>query len=180
MRAAISAGANIINDVSALTHDPQSMEVAANSNLPVCLMHMKGTPQTMQNAPSYKNVVDDILKYFEQRLESCAANGVATDKIILDPGIGFGKSLDHNLQILKNLNRFQVLGCPVLLGVSRKSFIGALDPNAKNAKDRLGGSLSSALYGAFNGGAQIIRVHDVAQTRQSFTVYQAISSAASL
>ncbi|MGH1455517.1 MAG: dihydropteroate synthase [Alphaproteobacteria bacterium] len=180
MHAAIMAGANIINDVSALTHDPESMGVAAQSALPICLMHMKGTPQTMQNEPTYTDVIDEIMKYFEKRLEECEAHGINPSRVIIDPGIGFGKTLEHNLLILKNLNRFQVLGCPVLLGVSRKSFIGTLDQNAKNAKDRLGGSLAAALYGAFNGDAQILRVHDVADTRQSINVYHAISSAGSL
>lgn len=176
MEAAIAAGANIINDVSALSHDPQSVHIAAQSNLPVCLMHMRGTPETMQDNPAYEDIIDDLKSYFEERMNFCLRNGVKEENIILDPGIGFGKMLQHNLLILKHLNSFQVFGRPILLGASRKSFIQMID-GEKDPKQRLGGSLAAALYGAFDGGAQIIRVHDVLETRQALNVYQAILSA---
>ncbi len=176
MDAAIKAGANIINDVSALSHDPDSVHITAQSNLPVCLMHMKGTPETMQDNPAYQDIIDDLKSYFEERLNFCTQNGVKEKNIILDPGIGFGKTLQHNLLILKHLKDFQAFGRPILLGVSRKSFIQMID-GEKDPKQRLGGSLASALYGAFDGGAQIIRVHDVAETRQALNVNQSILSA---
>ncbi len=175
MRAAIEAGVNMINDVSALSHDPQSLSVAAQSGLPVCLMHMQGSPQDMQDRPTYENVIDDIMAYFEARLKICAANGITQDQIILDPGIGFGKTLEHNLSIIKHIDQFKRFGCPVLLGTSRKSFIGAVT-GADNAQDRLGGSLASALYGVKNG-ADILRVHDVKETRQAIDINHAILSA---
>lgn len=176
MEAAIAAGANIINDVSALSHDPQSVHIGAQSNLPVCLMHMKGTPETMQDNPAYEDIIDDLKSYFEERMNFCLRNGIKEENIILDPGIGFGKTLQHNLLILKHLKSFQVFGRPILLGVSRKSFIQMID-GEKDPKQRLGGSLAAALHGAFDGGAQIIRVHDVLKTRQALNVYQAILSA---
>ncbi len=175
MRAAIEAGVNMINDVSALSHDPQSLSVAAQSGLPVCLMHMQGSPQDMQDRPTYENVIDDIMAYFEARLKICAANGITQDHIILDPGIGFGKTLDHNLSIIKHIDQFKRFGCPVLLGTSRKSFIGKVSSEA-SAQDRLAGSLASALYGVQKG-ADIVRVHDVKETRQAIDINQAIFSA---
>lgn len=177
MKAAIKAGANIINDVSALTHDPKSIEVTAQSGIPVCLMHMQGKPQDMQNAPKYENVVDEILAYFEERISFCKSHGVLTENIIIDPGIGFGKTLQHNLEIIKNLHKFQALNVPVLLGASRKSFIGMID-GSQDPKGRIGGSLAAAIYGAVQGQAQIIRVHDVHETKQALQVYHAISSSA--
>lgn len=176
MEMAIKAGANIINDVSALTHDPQSMHIAAQAVLPVCLMHMHGTPENMQNNPSYDDIINDLKFYFESRMEDCIKNGIKEENIILDPGIGFGKTLQHNVLILKHLKEFQSFNRPVLLGVSRKRFIQMID-GEKDPKQRLGGSLAAALHGVFEGGAQIIRVHDVGETRQALNVYQAVSSA---
>lgn len=175
MRAAIKAGANIVNDVSALTHDPESASVIAQSDVSVCLMHMQGTPQTMQNAPSYENVVDDILRYFDELLDFCIGAGIHRDKIILDPGIGFGKTLEHNLSLLKNLKAFKCFGLPLLLGVSRKSFIAAAS-KGESAGDRLPGSLAAALWG-LEQGADIFRVHDVAETAQAFAIHRAIKAA---
>ena len=175
MQAAIEAGANVINDVSALTHDTKSAAVVSQSALPVCLMHMKGTPQTMQDKPHYDNVVDEILSFFEQRLEFCAEQGIEMSRVILDPGIGFGKTVDHNLSIIKNVAKFKTLGCPVLLGVSRKSFIGTLCQE-DNPKNRVSGSLSAALY-ALEQGIEIFRVHDVQETKQAFTIHHAIRQA---
>jgi len=175
MRAAIDAGANIINDVSGLTHDPKSIEIAAQSNLPVCIMHMQGTPQTMQNKPDYDDILSEIEAFFAERIKTCNAAGIKN--IILDPGIGFGKTLQHNLKILNNLERFKALGCPILLGVSRKSFIHKLC-NIPNPERRIPGTIAATLAG-LEQGAEIHRVHDVSEVRQAMDVYQAIRSAGS-
>lgn len=172
MREAIRLGANIVNDISALTHDPEAIHVIIENNVPTCLMHMKGTPQTMQSAPNYENVIDEIMAYFEDRLQFFEVNGGDKKNIILDPGIGFGKTLEHNLTIIKHIGQFKKLGCPVLLGASRKSFVDALC-HAPNAKDRLGGSIAAVLS-AVNKGVNIVRVHDVLETKQAIKTYQAI------
>lgn len=172
MQKAIAAGADIINDVSSLTHDPKSLSVVSKAQIPVMLMHMQGTPETMQNAPTYNDVVDDIIAYLSARITACETAGMARHNIIIDPGIGFGKTLEDNLNILKNLDKFHDLGCAVLLGASRKSFIEKLCPNTP-AKDRLAGSIVAAIQG-LGQGVQIFRVHDVAQTKQAFTVWQAM------
>ncbi len=173
MIAAIDAGANIINDISALTHDPDSVDVVAQSGLPICLMHMKGNPQNMQDAPVYKDVVDEILSFFDERLEFCARHNIESSRIIIDAGIGFGKTLEHNLAIIKNISKFKHFGCPVLLGASRKSFIGSIC-NEPESSQRISGSLSAALYGLYEG-VEIFRVHDVKETKQAFDVYNAIT-----
>lgn len=171
MQAAVEAGATMLNDVSALRYDPESVDVVSQSALPICIMHMQGAPEDMQNAPEYENVIDEICTFFEERLNFCKSNGIKEKNIILDPGIGFGKTLEHNLVILKNLHEFKRFGCKILLGVSRKSFIekitGESDP-----KKRLGGSLSAALYNIEH--VDILRVHDVWQTRQALSVFDAI------
>ncbi len=172
MRIGVDNGANLINDISGLHGDPKSVSVVAESGLPVCIMHMQGTPQTMQNNPNYNNILDEVMAFFEERLEFCDSHGVAQNRVILDPGIGFGKTLEHNLTLIKNINKFKDLGCPLLLGVSRKSFIGAISGET-NPKERLAGSLAAALYG-LDAGVQIFRVHDVKQTRQAFQVHNAI------
>jgi len=174
MSAAVQAGANIINDVSGLRHDPESVGVVAQSGLPICIMHMQGTPQTMQNAPEYKNVIDDICAFFEERLAFCAVNGVAQNRVILDPGIGFGKTLEHNLEIVARFDEFKKFGCPLLFGASRKSFIAKIS-DAPEVQDRLAGSLAAALTGVQNG-ADIVRGHDVFETRQAIDVSQALRS----
>ncbi len=173
MAAAIDAGANMVNDVSALSHDPASIDVIAGSDVMICLMHMRGKPQNMQDAPAYGDVVDEILSFFEHRLELCQRRNIDIGRIILDPGIGFGKTLEHNLLIINSLSRFKKFGCPVLLGASRKSFIGDIC-NIDEPERRVSGSISAAIYG-LSQGANIFRVHDVAQTRQAFDVYTAIS-----
>lgn len=175
MQAAIYAGANIINDVSGLTHDPKSIEVAAKSNLPVCIMHMQGTPETMQTKPEYDDILAEIENFFAERIKTCNAAGIK--KIILDPGIGFGKTLQHNLKILNNLNRFKKLGCPILLGVSRKSFIDKLC-SIPNPERRIPGTIAATLSG-LEQGVEIHRVHDVSEVKQAVDVYQAIRSAGS-
>ncbi len=172
MQKAIEAGADIINDVSALSHNAASLDVVAAANVPVILMHMQGTPETMQQRPQYEDVVKDVMTYLEGRKKLCMDAGIKSENIILDPGIGFGKTLEDNLQILKNLNKFQALGCPILLGASRKSFIEKIVPNTPPA-ERLGGSLAAALYGLQNN-AQIFRVHDVLETKQALLVWKSI------
>jgi len=172
MRAALDTGANIINDVSALNHDPESIDVVKEAGCIVMLMHSQGTPQTMQNNPNYNNVINDVFEYLKSRIFYCETHGVDPEMVIVDPGIGFGKTLEHNLLLLRNIKDFYDLGCPVLLGTSRKSFIAACS-GGEPANERLGGSLSSALWG-LSQGVQIFRVHDVKETKQAFDVFQAI------
>lgn len=170
-KAAVKAGAQIWNDVSALSYQPDSIKMAAALGCKVVLMHMRGTPQTMQAAPSYRNVVAEVLTYLKNRVAEALRAGVARENIIIDPGIGFGKRLEDNLDLLQNLDDFHMLGYPVLLGASRKRFIGMLDKSSVD--NRLGGSLAAALWGA-SMGAQYIRVHDVAETAQALKVWHAI------
>ena len=176
MRAALAAGAAILNDVSALTGDPESLAVGRDSDVPIVLMHMKGEPGTMQDDPRYDDVVMDIIGYLGDRIDACEAAGISRDRLIADPGIGFGQTVSHVLEVLESLAAFHALGVPLLLGVSRKRFIGAVDPRGK-VGDRIGGSIAAALAGATRG-AQILRVHDVRETVQALTVAKAISNAA--
>ena len=173
-RAAMAAGADIWNDVTALRWSPDSLEAAADLGCEVVLMHMLGEPRTMQDDPRYEDVVAEVVAFLEDRARVAIRAGVPREKIWLDPGIGFGKTVDHNLALLANLDRLVALGFPVLLGASRKRFLAALDPTAKAASDRLGGSIAAALTGAAAGIAAV-RVHDVAQTRQALVVQAAIS-----
>ncbi len=177
MREAVAAGAAIINDVTALSGDRESLGVAAETGKPVILMHMQGQPQTMQRDPHYRHVALDIDDYLAARLEVCAAAGIARERLVVDPGIGFGKSLTHNLQLLEQIALFQGLGCPVLLGASRKSFIARLS-QGESEKERLPGSLAAILF-ALQRGVQILRVHDVAETVQALTVWEAMTRAPS-
>jgi dihydropteroate synthase len=172
MEAAIGAGATIINDVTALSHDPDSLDLAVASGLPVILMHMQGDPGTMQDNPQYEDAAQDVFDYLKQRVAECEAAGMDRSRIAIDPGIGFGKTLDHNLDILARLNLYRDFKCPVLLGVSRKTFIGKLGGDAA-PKERLGGSLAAVLAAAARG-VRLFRVHDVAETRQALTIWQAI------
>ena len=172
MAAALEAGARIVNDVTALTHDPESLPLIAQAGVPVVLMHMQGEPQTMQANPVYADAPLDIRDYLEARLEACEAAGVPRARIALDPGIGFGKALEHNLKILDQLAVLHGLGCPLLLGVSRKSFISKAVPGVP-PKGRLPGSLTAGLAGLARG-AQILRVHDVAETAQAVAIWAAI------
>ncbi len=172
-RAAVAAGASIWNDVAALTFSPDAPDVAAELGCQVVLMHMQGEPRTMQQAPSYQDVVAEVIAFLAARAEVAMAAGVARERIWLDPGIGFGKRLEHNLALLANLERLVALGFPVLLGVSRKSFIAALHPPAREAKDRLPASLACALAGA-EAGVAAVRVHDVAETVQALAMWKAI------
>jgi dihydropteroate synthase len=175
MRRAADAGVHLINDVSALTHEPQSLRVVAGTGLPVVLMHAQGDPRTMQADPAYDDVVLDVYDMLEARIAACEQAGLARSRLVVDPGIGFGKTLAHNLALLGHLGVFHGLGCALLLGASRKSFIARLSGAA--AADRLPGSLAAALLGAAQG-VQFVRVHDVAATRQALAVWQEAGSGA--
>jgi len=176
MRAALAAGARIINDVSALTGDPESLSVAARSRAPVVLMHMLGDPTTMQDDPTYACAPLDVLDYLQDRIEACIAAGVPRARIVVDPGIGFGKRLRHNLQVMSRLSLLHLTGRPILLGASRKSFISSSVHRDTPAKARLPGSLAAALS-ALDQGVQILRVHDVAETWQAAEVWRGIRAA---
>lgn len=169
MRRAAQSGARIINDVSALAHDPQSLEVAAATGLAVVLMHAQGDPRNMQRNPAYDDVALDVYDALEARVAACEKAGIPRERLVVDPGIGFGKTLAHNLALLGALSMFHGLGCAVLLGASRKSFIGKL--TGAEADDRLPGSLAAALLGVAQG-VQILRVHDVAATRQAVAIWE--------
>ncbi len=169
-RAAIEAGAQIINDVTALAADPKMLAVALESGAGVCLMHMQGTPQTMQDRPSYGDVVADIFDYLKFRAESLVAAGLDGERICLDPGIGFGKTHQHNLTLLANCWRFHALGYPLLVGHSRKGFIAKLigDQEASRTAGTVGAACSLAAQGV-----QIVRVHDVRQVREALLLFEA-------
>jgi dihydropteroate synthase len=174
MEAALAAGARIVNDVSALTHDPGSLALLARRKVPVVLMHMRGEPQTMQREPVYDSPLVEVLDYLDGRIAACAAAGIPRERIVVDPGIGFGKLVPHNLELIAGIGAFHALGCGVMLGVSRKSMIARLSldepPDA-----RLPGSLAAALA-ALQQGVQILRVHDVAETRQALALWRAIAA----
>jgi dihydropteroate synthase len=168
MRRAALEGAHILNDVSGLTHDPRSLDTVARLGLPAILVHALGDPRTMQDDPSYEDVVLDVYDALQARIATCEQAGIGRARLIVDPGIGFGKNLAHNLALLGALSIFHGLGCALLLGASRKSFIGHL--TGANADQRLPGSIAAALLGAGEG-VQILRVHDVAATRQALAVW---------
>ncbi len=170
--AALQAGANFVNDVSAFRFDPDLADVVAKAGVPVCLMHSIGTPETMQDQASYRDVVAEVLAHLQDRITVAEAAGIAREQIVIDPGIGFGKTLEHNLDLIAGLHRFHALGCPVLLGASRKRFIGTIG-HAPEAKDRLGGSLAVALEGVRQG-VQILRVHDTLPTKQAIDLQLAM------
>ena len=171
MRKAAAAGADILNDVSALTHDPKALETAAAMGLPVMLMHAQGDPKTMNVNPVYDDVVLDVFDFLESRIAACVRAGIARDKIVVDPGIGFGKHLHHNVAVLSAMSLYHALGVPVLLGASRKKLIGQIC-NVDDPKERVPGSLAAALSSVAQG-VQIVRVHDVAATRQAVSVWHA-------
>lgn len=170
-RQALNAGAMIVNDVTALTFDPHMAQVVAASGAPVILMHSIATPQTMQNDPRYDDVLLDVYDALAARVAEAEAAGISRDRIAIDPGIGFGKTLDHNLALLARLSLFHSLGLPILLGASRKRFIGTVS-GAEEAQRRMPGSLAVALAGVAQG-VQLIRVHDVSETRQALSLWQA-------
>lgn len=170
IRESAAAGASIINDVRSLQR-PGALEAAAASQLPVCIMHMSGEPDVMQKAPHYENVVEEVLSFLEQRAKVCIAAGIAKEKLIFDPGYGFGKNLEHNLTLLRHQQRIAESGFPILAGLSRKSMLGHL--LGREVSERLPGSLALAAIAAQKG-AHIIRVHDVAATVDVLAVYHAV------
>ncbi len=170
--AAIAAGAGLVNDVAALGHDPAMAGVVARSGLPVVLMHAQGDPATMQIDPFYVNVALDVYDFLEERIEVAVNAGIPRDHILVDPGIGFGKTLQHNVTLLRNLSLYHSLGCALLLGASRKRFIGTIG-KADLARDRMPGSVAVALHGVAQG-VHIIRVHDTVETRQALSLQQAM------
>lgn len=174
MRAAVDAGASIINDVSALTGEG-ALDAAAQSGAAIVLMHMQGEPGTMQANPTYDDAPAEVLAFLKDRVQACVDAGIARTRIAVDPGIGFGKTVDHNLQIINRLDLYDALDVPVLLGVSRKSFIGAI-VDEPDAQQRGPGSIAAALAGVAKG-AKIVRVHDVAETVQALKVWSAIQDA---
>ena len=171
MREAARVGADIINDVSALTFDPEAAAVAADTGLPIILMHAQGDPKTMQDAPRYDDVLLDVFDFLERRVQAAEAAGIPAQRLVVDPGIGFGKTLAHNLELMAGFSLFHGLGVPLLLGASRKRFIGALT-GVEQAADRVHGSVGAALAGVAQG-AHIVRVHDVKATRDALTLWEA-------
>jgi len=173
MRAALEHGAAMINDITALA-SPGALATVARSEAAVCLMHMRGEPRTMQADPVYGDVVAEVRDFLTARAAACAAAGIARERIVLDPGFGFGKTVDHNLRLLARLDEIAALGFPVLAGWSRKSSLGRI--TGRPAEDRLAGSLAAALLAAQRG-ARMVRVHDVAATRDALAVLAAVESA---
>ncbi len=172
MTAALGAGARLVNDVSALTHDPRSAEVVAAAGVPIVLMHHQGDPATMQDAPRYDDVLVEVYQWLEERIAAAEAAGIDRSNILVDPGFGFGKAVAHNLELMNGLALFHSLGCPIVVGASRKRTIGALSGEAP-ADKRLGGSIAFALK-AVEQGAQIVRVHDVFETVQALKVWRGL------
>jgi dihydropteroate synthase len=166
-RAALQAGASIVNDVSAFRADPRMAELAAETGAEVCLMHMLGEPRTMQDAPRYDDVVDSVRAFLEQRMAFAVAEGVKEERIMLDPGIGFGKTVTHNLELIARLAEIVALGRPVVIGTSRKSFIGQV--TGREVDDRLAGTVATNVL-AYERGARIFRVHDVAPIHDALTI----------
>jgi dihydropteroate synthase len=172
MKEALARGASMINDVEALTA-PGTLDAVVASDCAVCLMHKKGDPATMQRDPHYDDVVREVRDFLEQRVTACERAGIARERIVVDPGFGFGKTAQHNLQLLRALGQFEDLGVPLLVGLSRKSTVGRI--TGRPVEERLAGSLAMALL-ALQGGARILRVHDVGETLDVVRVWQAYSS----
>jgi len=168
-RAAIDAGAEIINDITGLTGDPAMIPLAAEAGVGVCAMHMQGTPQTMQDNPAYADIIVEIREYLRQRRDALVADGIPLEHICLDPGIGFGKSHQHNIELMRNCDAFHELGCPLLVGHSRKGFLGKLigDKDADRGSATIGAALALALQGV-----QVIRVHDVRTVREALAAFE--------
>jgi len=171
MSEAILHGADMINDVRALQNEG-CLDVVAQSHISVCLMHMQGMPRTMQASPHYKDIIDDILSFFQHRIESCETKGIKRECLIVDPGFGFGKTLQHNYQMLADFAQFKKLNLPLLAGISRKSMLG--DLLNRDVKQRLSGSLTAAIV-AVQQGASIVRVHDVAESVDALKVLKAVA-----
>ncbi len=170
MRCAIEAGVSMINDVHALCM-PGAMEAVQESDTLICLMHMQGNPSDMQQNPQYKNIIEEIIDFFNQRIEDVVAAGISRERLVIDPGFGFGKTLQHNLQLLRHLVQFERLSIPVLAGLSRKSMLGKITGNPVD--HRIYESVAAALLAVQNG-AKIVRVHDVKATRDAFAIYTAV------
>jgi dihydropteroate synthase len=170
-RRALGAGVALINDVSALRADPAMVEVVAELGAPVCLMHMQGAPRTMQEDPHYDDVVDEVLRFLEERMAFALARGVAEEQLLLDPGIGFGKTVEHNLTLLRHLDRFVALGRPIVLGTSRKRFLGAI--LGSEPGERVIGTVATTVIGLL-AGAQVFRVHDVKPNFEALRVALAV------
>ena len=174
--AALEAGASLVNDVAAFTFDPALAKIAADAAAPVCVMHAQGSPETMQQDPTYDDVLLDVYDFLNERIDAAVGAGISRDQIVVDPGIGFGKTLEHNLILLRGIAIFHALGCPILLGASRKRFIGTIG-GGTDASDRVGGSVAVALFAARRG-VQILRVHDIFATKQALDLEWAIGGAA--
>ena len=171
--AALNAGADMVNDVTALRFDPRMAGLVADRGVPVCLMHSVADPETMQDHARYQDVLAEVYRHLEQRIEAAAAAGIGLDRIVVDPGIGFGKTAAHNIRLIRDIAAFHSLGAPVLLGASRKRFIGTIG-GAEAPRDRMPGSVAVALHGAAMG-VQVLRVHDVWETRQALRLWQALA-----
>jgi dihydropteroate synthase len=172
-REALAAGADIVNDISAFRFDKEMIEVVAEASVPIVLMHMQGKPKTMQHDPFYTDCINEIMQFFSERIHYCLNYGITQDRLILDPGIGFGKRLGDNLMILSKVGEFRRFDCPVMVGASRKSFIGMAGGTTSAPETRIGGSIAAALIAIING-ASIIRVHDIPETIEAIKIYQAI------
>ena len=172
MRAALAAGASMVNDINALQY-PEALAAVAASDAAVCLMHMKGNPQTMQDLPQYTNVVVEVMQFLRERMEAVQAAGIVRERIVVDPGFGFGKTLGHNLALLRNLGALGELGVPVLAGLSRKSILGTI--TGQDVNHRLPASVAAALL-AVQRGARIVRVHDVGATADALKVWNAVNT----
>jgi dihydropteroate synthase len=175
-QAALDAGATMVNDVTALRADPELARLCAERGCEVVLMHMQGTPRTMQAAPIYEDVVDDVQAFLAERIEEAVSAGIAEERIWVDPGIGFGKTIEHNTELLRRLGELRDLGRPIAIGTSRKSFIGKL--TGREVEDRIGGSIASNVL-ALKAGAEMLRVHDVRETAQAVRIAEAILTSAS-
>ena len=173
MQKGINLNINLINDVSGLKHDLNTIKLLKKTNIPFVIHHMQGTPKNMQKNPKYKNVILDVYDFFENKINEIRNSGIKHNNIILDPGIGFGKNLKHNMTLINNISIFHSLGFPIMLGVSRKRFIKDLSGN-NDSKERLGGTISSSLY-AMTQGVQILRVHDVNEISQSIKVFKSLN-----
>jgi dihydropteroate synthase len=169
--AALDAGASIVNDVTAMRHAPEIGALCAERGAGLVLMHMLGDPRSMQENPAYEDVVDEVKAFLAERLEAAVSAGVDEERVWLDPGIGFGKTLEHNLELLRRLGELCELGRPIVIGTSRKSFIGRID--GSDAGDRIGGTIASSVLAAADG-ADVLRVHDVAEVRQAIKVADAV------
>ncbi len=174
-REALDAGASIVNDISALEFDESMVSVLSDSDANVILMHMQGSPRTMQKSPEYGNVTEEVITYLKERIAFAESRGITRDRIIVDPGIGFGKNIEHNLSLLASIDRLHETGCPVLVGASRKSMIGMI--SGDSVEDRLGGTAAITAYCVLRG-IEIHRVHDVREMRQAAAVAQAIRNSA--